>query len=246
MKKYIPRIYTNNHLDINEIFYLSKDHIHYIKEVLRMKNQDILEIFNNTNYIFLGKIINIKKKIIEIQIFESKLKNIESPLHIHLGQVILNYKNMDFVIQKSIELGIKTITPLLFDNCNFQKNIISISKKIQHWKKIAISSCQQCKRNIIPEIKYPEKIFSWCKNNKENNINILFHPKSTLTLNELPKSIKCIQIIVGSEKGFSDNDIKKIIKYGFISIKLGPRILRAETASIAAITALQTKFGDLI
>lgn len=113
-----------------------------------------------------------------------------------------------------------------------------------HWKKIVISACQQCNRNIIPEIKNPEYIFEWCKKIYENEIKIVFHPHATLTINELPKNVNFIRCLIGCESGFSLLEIEKIIENGFIPIKLGPRILRTETAVISAITTLQIKFGD--
>ncbi|QCI22851.1 16S rRNA (uracil(1498)-N(3))-methyltransferase [Buchnera aphidicola] len=246
MNKNIPRIYVKDHLETNKIYFLSEENIHYIKKVLRMKIQDILELFNNTNYIFFANIIYISKKTIQIKIFKSELKNIESSLHIHLGQVISKHEKMDFTIQKSIEMGVHMITPLFFENSYFQKKNINIFHKMKRWEKIAISACQQCHRNIIPKIKTPKNIFSWCEGNTNNDIKIIFHPNTKLTINNLKKPIKYIRIIIGSEKGFSNNEIQKIIKYGFIPMRLGPRILRTETASLAIITALQTKFGDLI
>lgn len=237
------RIYIEDNFLPNKVYSLSKDNAHYISRVLRLKEQDILEIFNNTNYIFLAEIIYISRENIQFKIFQHTFKNIESPLHIHLGQVISKHNKMDITIQKSIEMGVNIITPLFSENCNIKKNI-NFSNKIKRWKKIAISACQQCNRNILPEIKNPQDIFAWCKKNNINDIKIILDPKSKLTFNQLPKSIRTIKILIGSEGGFSDKEIHEIIQHGFISVKLGPRILRTETASIAAISALQTKFGD--
>lgn len=245
MNTIIPRIYIQNDLHLNEIYFLSKENTHYIKEVLRMKVQDVLEVFNNTDYVFFAKIEHISNKIIQIKIFQNQLKKCESPLHIHLGQVISKNEKMNFTIQKSIEMGVNTITPLFSENCYFQKKNINISNKIKRWEKIAISACQQCNRNIIPKIKTPTDIFSWCKKHKKNDTSIILHPKSTLTINHLKGSIQYVRIIIGSEKGFSNQEIQKIIQYGFISMRLGPRVLRTETAALAAITAFQVKFGDL-
>ncbi|ACL30208.1 16S rRNA (uracil(1498)-N(3))-methyltransferase [Buchnera aphidicola str. APS (Acyrthosiphon pisum)] len=242
--KKIPRIYIEDDLDLNQFYFLSDENRHYVTKVLRMKIEDILEIFNNTHYIFFAKIIDISKKIIKIQTFKKILKNLESPLHIHLGQVISKNEKMDFTIQKSIEIGVKTITPLFFENDHFQKKRINFSNKIKRWEKIAISACRQCNRNIIPKIKIPMNVFHWCENNQNNDKKIIFHPKSTLTMKCLTEPIKYIQIIIGSERGFFNDEFQKIIKYGFIPIRLGPRILRTETASVVAITALQTMFGD--
>ncbi|QCI16074.1 16S rRNA (uracil(1498)-N(3))-methyltransferase [Buchnera aphidicola (Artemisaphis artemisicola)] len=243
MTKHIPRIYINNTFMLNKVYSLSQNYTQYIKKVLRMKVKDIIEIFNNTNHIFLAEIIYISKKI-QFKIIMIKLKNVESPLHIHLGQVISKNDKMEFTIQKSIEMGVNIISPLFSEYCSIQKRFINFSNKIKRWENIAIASCQQCNRNIIPQIKNPQDIFLWCKK-KNNDFKIVLDPNSSLTLNQIPQSIKYIRILIGPEGGFSDKEIKKIIQYGFVSIRLGPRILRTETASIAAITALQMKFGDL-
>ena len=196
MKKYVPRIYIKNHLNAHQIYCLPIDQIHHVKNVLRAKTQDQLEIFNNTNYIFLAKIIEIKKKRVLIEITEKTYKNFESPVHIHLGQIISNKKNMDLTIQKSTELGVKTITPLFFESCLKNKKTHFL-KKIQHWQNIIISSCKQCKRNVLPKIYPPEQILLWCKKNNKNNINIIFHPNSQLTLKDLPKTTKHTQHKIG-------------------------------------------------
>ncbi|WAI18789.1 MAG: 16S rRNA (uracil(1498)-N(3))-methyltransferase [Buchnera aphidicola (Brevicoryne brassicae)] len=245
-KKNIPRIYMKEKLKINETYFLSKDNMHYIQSVLRMKMQDIIEIFNDTNYIFFGKIIFLSVQIIKIKIFRNELRNIESPINIHLGQIISKNEKIDFIIQKSIEMGVNIITPLFSEYCNVQKKFFNVSHKIQRWNKIIISACQQCNRNIIPKIQNPKDILAWCQDAQENDMKIVFHPESHLTINQLNKFTKNIRIIIGPEGGLSKHEIKKIIEYGFTSIKLGPRILRTETAAIAAITALQIKFGDFI
>ncbi|QIE02105.1 16S rRNA (uracil(1498)-N(3))-methyltransferase [Buchnera aphidicola] len=245
IKNYIPRIYMKENLNVNQMYILSRDNMHYLKKVLRINNENTLEIFNNTNYIFFAKMIHISHKIVHIKIFSKKLKNLESPIHIHLGQVISkNDKKMDFTIQKAIEMGVNIITPLLSETYYLKNKNLNITHKIQRWKKIAISTCQQCKRNIIPEIRYPINIHSWCQE-PNNHTKIIFHPKSSMTIHELDNPMKYIRIIIGSEKGFLQNEIQKIIQYGFTAIRLGPRILRTETAALVAITALQVKFGDL-
>ncbi|QCI25041.1 16S rRNA (uracil(1498)-N(3))-methyltransferase [Buchnera aphidicola (Rhopalosiphum padi)] len=245
MKKRIPRIYIEDYLNINQVISLSKSHTHYVKRVLRMEKKDKLEIFNNTNCIFFSEIIEINSKILKIIILKKQIKNLESPLSMHLGQVMSKNEKMNFSIQKSVELGVNTITPLFSEYCNIQENLICFSKKHIHWKNIAISACQQCNRNNIPEIKSPEHMLTWCKKIYDNEIKIVFDPNAILTINEIPKKINFVRFLIGCEGGFSSLEIEEIIKYGFIPIKLGPRILRTETAVIAAITALQIKFGDL-
>ncbi|CAL4323959.1 16S rRNA (uracil(1498)-N(3))-methyltransferase [Buchnera aphidicola] len=245
MNKKIPRIYIMNSLKINTYLVLPENEYHYIKNVLRMQENDLLEIFNNTNYVFLATIKNIKKKNITVFILKSVFKSVESNIDIHLGQIISKDEKMNFTIQKSIELGVKSITPLFLNKIHAVNNYIYTEKKIIRWKKIAISACQQCHRNIIPKIKEPIDLQSWCANFQKKETKIVFHPESLFNINQLQKSIQEIYILVGSEQGFSKNEIKKINNYGFISISLGPRILRTETASIAALSILQFQFGDV-
>lgn len=174
MKKRIPRIYIEDYLNINQVISLSKSHTHYVKRVLRMEKKDKLEIFNNTNCIFFSEIIEINSKILKIIILKKQIKNLESPLSMHLGQVMSKNEKMNFSIQKSVELGVNTITPLFSEYCNIQENLICFSKKHIHWKNIAISACQQCNRNNIPEIKSPEHMLTWCKKIYDNEIKIVF------------------------------------------------------------------------
>ncbi|QCI18939.1 16S rRNA (uracil(1498)-N(3))-methyltransferase [Buchnera aphidicola] len=245
MKKRIPRVYIDKHFKINETIILDSSNTHYIIKVLRMNSQDILEIFNNTNYIFLSKIISIRKNIATILILDKEKKNIESPLFIHLGLVISKNKKMNFAIQKSVELGVNIITPIFSRYSNVSKSKKNILKKNIYWKNVIISACQQCKRNIIPQINNAEEIDIWCEQSNKKEIKIVLDPKSTKNINQIYKNVNCVRLLVGSEGGFSLLEMEKIIQYKFIPIKLGPRILRTETAAIAAITALQIKFGDL-
>ncbi|CAL4324677.1 16S rRNA (uracil(1498)-N(3))-methyltransferase [Buchnera aphidicola] len=244
MKKRIRRIYIEDHLKINQIILLSKNNTHYVKKVLRMKEKDKLEVFNNQKYVFISEIIEIKQKTIKVIILKKEIRNIESPLSIHLGLVISKNEKMKFSIQKSVELGVKKITPLISEYCHLKKKSNDFLNKSKNWKNIKISACQQCNRNIFPKINHPESIFSWCKKTYKYGTKIVFDPHSTLTMNVLPKKINYIRLLIGCEGGFSRLEIEKIIQYKFIPIKLGPRILRTETAVIAAITALQIKFGD--
>lgn len=244
MKKRTRRIYIEDDLKINQTILLSKNNAHYVKKVLRMKEKDELEVFNNKNYIFISKIVEITNKMITIIILNKEIKNVESPLSIHLGLAISKNEKMKFSIQKSVELGVKKITPLISEYCNIKKKSNDFLNKSQHWKNIKIAACQQCNRNFFPKINYSESLLSWCKKTYKNEKKIVFDPNSKLTINELPKKINYIRLLIGCEGGFSLSEIEKMVQYNFIPIKLGPRILRTETAVIAAITALQVKFGD--
>ncbi|VFP79271.1 16S rRNA (uracil(1498)-N(3))-methyltransferase [Buchnera aphidicola] len=241
---YIPRIYFDKTIKLNTIIELKKNNAHYCLNVIRLKIKNTIHIFNNTNYIFISEIINIKKNKIFAKVIEKKKDNRESPINIHLGQIFS--KKMNITIEKSVELGVKTITPIIPKQKNYNKKIKNIiSKKNYHWNKIIISACSQSKRNIIPILKKPHSICEWCNLIPHTSTKIIFSLNSVDKINNIPYKYKDIYILIGSEKGFSEKEKKYAKKKDFLNISLGPRVLRTETASIVAITALQIYFGDI-
>ncbi|MCV2525743.1 MAG: RsmE family RNA methyltransferase, partial [Candidatus Lightella neohaematopini] len=180
--------------------------------------------------------------VILCKVYESK----ESYIKLHLGQLILNSKKMDFIIQKAVELGVNTITPIIPKNYNINKlNLLNI--KIKRWKDIITNSCAQCGRNKIMKIETPKSVLDWCILLKEKNIKIYFYPYSDNNILKLKKLLPISEIyfLIGSEHGLSKEDNLIINSYKFFNITLGPRILRVETAVISSIAVLQTIFGDM-
>ncbi|WWP02674.1 MAG: 16S rRNA (uracil(1498)-N(3))-methyltransferase [Candidatus Dasytiphilus stammeri] len=242
-----PRIYYSGQLKIGKKIILNKKISHYLRNVLRMKYLFKLVLFNGQNLTFNANIININRKYVTVQIYSIQKKNIESPLFLHLGQIISSNEVMQFSIQKSVELGVSVITPLLATHCNIQDNNFEwLKKKQAHWQKIALAACAQCGRNYIPEVQKPIKLETWCAQQTDCK-KIYFHQyyKQQFT-NIFPYKFSKFRLLIGPEGGFTNNEISMMIHHGFNNICLGPRILRTETAVIAAITILQAYFGDLI
>ncbi|WP_343187652.1 16S rRNA (uracil(1498)-N(3))-methyltransferase [Buchnera aphidicola (Periphyllus koelreuteriae)] len=240
-KKKIPRIYLKKKIEINQKISIKNEKKHYIKSVMRMKKNDIINIFNNTNYVFKSIIIKIKKKII-IKIIKKKIINNESNLKINLGQSISRNSNMSWIIQKSSELGVHSITPIICKKSFLKYNL---KKKIKKWKKISISASEQCERNLITKIKKPIKLKKWIQSLKSDK-NIFFTPKKIKYNSKFfLKKFNKINILIGSEKGLSKKEIKLCLNNNFFHMNLGKRILRTETACITAISIIQYKYGDL-
>lgn len=245
---FIPHFYFPHEdlLQVGKSFFLSKKNSHHIIHVLRMKNNQILKLFDGINInFFLAKIKKEFKNMIEVEVISQERKNFESSLFLHLGQVIPSKKKMNFIIQKSTELGVNIVTPL-FLKLNIKPHHIHIEKKIKKWQKISISACEQSKRNLIPNIHNLMTLENWCQED-DNSTKILFDPSAKNSINIFNNSLflKKIRVLIGSEIGFSKQEIKMIKSYGFKHIRLGPRILRTETAVLTAISILQEKFGDL-
>ncbi|WGE85953.1 16S rRNA (uracil(1498)-N(3))-methyltransferase [Actinobacillus equuli] len=241
----IPRIYHPELLANQASCILSEDATNHVGRVLRMTEGDQIILFDGSNYIFHATLQAVGKKQIIAKIDGSELDNRESNLPIHLGQVISRGDRMEFTIQKSVELGVKTITPLWSERCGVKLNDERQDKKLQQWQKIAIAACEQCGRNEIPEIRPIMKLTDWCKE-QDDMLKLNLHPRAKYTIRQLPNVPEAgVRLLIGSEGGLSAEEIAMTETQGFTEVLLGKRVLRTETASLAAITALQVCFGDI-
>ena len=178
------------------------------------------------------------KKNVTVEVLSGEPDDRESPLHIHLGQVMSRGEKMEFTIQKSIELGVSLITPLFSERCGVKLDAERLQKKIQQWQKIAIAACEQSGRNVVPEIRPAMQLEAWCA---EQDL----HPRASASINTLPLPVERVRLLIGPEGGLSAEEIAMTAQYQFTDILLGPRVLRTETTALTAITALQVRFGDL-
>lgn len=242
-----PRFY-HVHADINDLkpgnnLVLTPEiEVHALK-VLRLKIDDCLILFSGLNGECLCKIVEIKPKA-KVEILECLSDNRSSPFRIHLGQGIAKGDKMDFIIQKAVELGCCSITPLLTEKSQVKLDRDRLSKKHSHWQKIVISAAEQSGLNILPRLNEPMILQDWL--NTYSMPGFVFHtseagagqPVSTI------KGKEC-SMLIGSESGFTDKEAKMASDKGLQLATLGPRILRTETATITAISLIQAKYGDL-
>ena len=240
----IPRIYHPGTLTPGMVTELTEDGANHVARVLRMKTGYSLILFNGTNRIFNAEIAGISKKSVTVRIADEQDDNRESPLAIHLGQVMSRGEKMEFTIQKSIELGVSLITPLFSERCGVKLDSERLNKKLQQWQKIAIAACEQCGRNRVPEIRPAMDLEAWCAEQDEG-LKLNLHPRASASINTLPLPVERIRLLIGPEGGLSADEIAMTARYQFTDILLGPRVLRTETTALTAITALQVRFGDL-
>ncbi|MCK3657852.1 16S rRNA (uracil(1498)-N(3))-methyltransferase [Pasteurellaceae bacterium Pebbles2] len=241
----IPRIYHPELLENQQYCQLSEDAANHVGRVLRMQSGEQLELFDGSNYIYPATITQASKKAVEVQLQQRIFDDRESPLKIHLGQVISRGDRMEFTIQKSVELGVNVITPLWSERCGVKLDGERLDKKIQQWQKIAIAACEQCGRNIVPEIRSMMKLQDWCAE-QDGTLKLNLHPRAQYSIKTLPSIPEAgVRLLIGSEGGLSPQEIAQTEQQGFTEILLGKRVLRTETAALTAITALQVCFGDL-
>lgn len=241
----IPRIYHPEPLNGQTHCTLSEDAANHVGRVLRMGEGAELILFDGSNTVFYARIHQAGKKQVTVVIERQEQDDRESSLPIHLGQVISRGDRMEFTIQKSVELGVSVITPLWSERCGVKLDEERQDKKIQQWQKIAIAACEQCGRNIVPEIRPIMKLTDWCKE-QDGMLKLNLHPRASYTLKSLPQiPPEGVRLLIGSEGGLSAEEIAMTETEGFTEVLLGKRVLRTETAALATITALQTLYGDL-
>lgn len=239
------RIFQHFPIPANHTFQLDDNAYNHVVRVLRMKVGEDLILFDGSNHITPATIYEISKKALIVKTGSSIKEDRESPLNIHLGQVISRGEKMEFTIQKSVELGVSEITPLISERCGVKLDAERLEKKQQQWQKIIISACEQCGRNIIPIINPVVKLETWCQNLPDHGLKLNLHPKAAGGINALSEETHKIHLLIGPEGGLSDAEIAMTHQYQFTDVLLGPRILRTETAALTIITALQVRFGDL-
>ena len=250
---HVPRIYHPENLASNTTVSLTSQASKHLTSVLRLKIGDTVILFNGQGGQYTGRLSAINKgrgvlqALVEIQDYENV--EFESPLNIHLGQAILRADKMDYVIQKAVELGVSQITLLMTERTEVKLSAERLQSKILHWQQIIISACEQCGRNHIPKLHTAMNFNEWIKESKnqlvpEPELKLLLTPQAENKLSDLQKSCKNILILVGAEGGFSDQEIRMVRQADFLDLRLGPRILRTETAALAMIAAIQALWGD--
>jgi len=238
----LSRFYVSSELTVDSTLELSKEVSGHIHRVLRLKVDNEIQLFNGDGSNYQASIISTGKTV-SVNIQSSISGKNESTLAIHLGQAISRGEKMDFTLQKAVELGVQTITPLISERVQFRFDEKRIKRKMSHWQKIIESACEQSGRTQIPQLNQPLELQKWLTLNDQPGL--LFEPNATARLVEIEPT-SAVRLLVGPEGGLSDNEIQTALENtSFKAISLGPRILRTETAALAAISILQSTFGDI-
>lgn len=240
----IPRIYHSDlQLKPQQEFALDDDAANHVGRVLRMVAGDRLEIFNGDGRNYPATLCRVEKKAV-YAICDAPVDNpAESPLRIHLGQGISRGDRMDFAIQKAVELGVCAITPLFTERCGVKLDAERLEKKREQWQKIVIAACEQCGRSVVPVVHLPVSLDKWLAQ-PDDCLKLTLDPWTDATIKGLAPA-RHIRLVIGPEGGFTDAEVAATSAAGFLPVRLGPRVLRTETAALTAIAALQLQLGDL-
>jgi 16S rRNA (uracil1498-N3)-methyltransferase len=240
----ISRFYTPLAMQVDDEIELDPQLSHYINNVLRLKQSDPIVLFNGDGNEYTADVLSInKKQVIAIVNAQLSMRN-ESPLNIHLAQGVSKGDRMDFALQKSVELGVSEISPVITDRCSVKLSAERWQKKHEQWQKIIISACEQSGRNVLPTLNQPITLNKWLGQTTEQQ-KVMLTPGSNKYMSSLSRPVHGFRLLIGPEGGLSEQEIYTCEQTGFESVNLGPRILRTETAALASISILQALFGDL-
>ncbi|HEX6260550.1 MAG TPA: 16S rRNA (uracil(1498)-N(3))-methyltransferase [Woeseiaceae bacterium] len=245
-KKASNRLYVPGPLTPGSELTLDEERTRYISAVLRLRVGEELALFDGRGGEFAAIITEASRRAVILHIGAHRAREFESPLRIHLVQGVSRGERMDLVVQKATELGVHRITPVLAGRSVVQLDGAKSSKRAAHWAKVAQSACEQCGRNVVPLIDTPQSFASWLAAAGTSDAQrVVLRPGAARTLTNLEYAGDVWQVLIGPEGGLSDTEVAQAVSAGFVPCVLGPRVLRTETAAIAALAILQDRYGDL-
>lgn len=217
---------------------------HHAAKVLRLSIGDEIVLFDGSGGEYAALIKDIGKHGVVVQIGVHRAAERESPLCVTLAQAISSGDKMDLTLQKATELGIARIQPLESERSVVRLSGERAEKRIAHWQGVVISACEQCGRNQIPEVATIRRFHDWLGIEEKSRLRLMLSPGAPMNLRDLPRPEQPVTLLIGPEGGFSTVEIASAQHAGYTPICLGARILRTETAALAALAAMQTLWGD--
>lgn len=240
----IPRIFTDTPLTVGQVTSLDDNAAQHVGRVLRMQPGQELVLFNGNGCDYPATIVEAGKKQVTASVHAETTNATESPLQIVLAQTLSKGDRMDYAVQKATEMGVSRIVPLLSERCDVRLRGDREDKRLRHWRQVAISAAEQCGRARVPEILPVMSLAQWLQYAQDCDLRLVLHHRTGQSLASLA-SPASVALMIGPEGGFSAAEISTAEDCGFLPVALGPRVLRTETAPVAAITLCQWLWGDI-
>jgi len=241
----VPRLYLAERLRPRALLDLPDEAAHHAARVLRLGAGDGLTLFDGSGGEYAARIVAIERSRVSVAVGTHHARECESPLAITLVQAVSSSEKMDFIIQKAVELGVAVIQPVLTAKSVVRLSAERGAAKLEHWRRVTISACEQCGRNRVPEVRDVITLQTYCARPDAALLRVLLSPRGERRLAELsPSAGRNVVLAAGPEAGFSAAEEALLVRAGFVRVRLGPRVLRAETAALAALAALNALAGD--
>lgn len=241
-----PRIFRAGPLSADTEVTLTGNPAAHIRKVLRLREGGKLILFNDSGLDHPAHITSLDRQRVIVRVGKGYDPGTESPLHMTLIQGICRSQRMDTLIQKSTELGVNVIRPVICERNVVRLDDVRAEKKTEHWRQVAISACEQCGRARIPTIAVPGRFDNLMSMRDDNTtIRLLLDPRADTMIGAALGGPASVALLIGPEGGLTDAERSTAIDAGFRPVKLGPRVLRTETAPVAALSVIQYLAGDL-
>ncbi len=234
------RLYQNTILNVGDCVTLDVYASHHLSKVLRFPEGRSVILFNGDGMNYITQVLQVKKECV-VKILDKTHNLSESKLNITLVQGIAKGEKMDFIMQKSVELGVNKIIPIFTERCVVKLKDDKLIKRQLHWQKIVIGACEQSGRCVVPKVYTPINLKDFLRQPVINGFVLHCHCEQTLS--DVTAADE-VNILIGPEGGFSEVEIKKSIQAGYQPLLLGSRVLRTETASLVAIANMQMLWGS--
>jgi len=239
-----PRFYCPARLSPGSVLDLPETAAHHASRVLRLQPGDVVTLFNGDGQDYRAELLRIRKEGVSAKVSGLTAVNNEAPFRVTLAQAISAGDRMDFTLQKAVELGVHAIQPLAAERSVVKLSGERAEKRVQHWQNVVISACEQSGRAVVPEVASPMPLMQWLGNNSDERLNLMLSPTAESTLHDLQPENRPICLLIGCEGGFSPAEVRAAESAGYHPVRLGTRVLRTETAALAALSAMQTLWGD--
>ena len=220
----------------------------HLSRVLRLQSGDACVLFNGDGSDYAASIVASGKRAVRVRIGGSAQVSRESPLRIVLLQGVARGEKMDLILQKATELGVAQVRPLLSQRSEVKLDAERAARRLVHWRQVVVAACEQSGRAVVPEVLAPVALSVALRDLAEGHLRLILDPAGTLGFASIGERLqdRTLVLAVGPEGGWSPLDREQLLAAGFLGLRLGPRILRTETAALAAISALQAQFGDFV
>jgi len=242
----IPRVHVDQPLGPGHEVLLPEQSGEHLARVLRLERGHPLILFNGDGCEYKATLASLAKRAVTAEVTAVQAVERESPLHLTLAQGIARGEKMDWILQKATELGVARIVPIVTERTEVKLDEERAERRVLHWTQVIAGACEQSGRTRLPQLDMPQRLDRWLSTlETDAALRLALIPGGDVGARDLPAMPHGALVCVGPEGGFSDKDVAMLQQSQFRALRLGPRILRTETAGIAALAALQALWGDM-
>jgi 16S rRNA (uracil1498-N3)-methyltransferase len=245
-----PRLYCPISLHTADLIDLPSAVAHHASRVLRLREGDAVTLFNGEGGEFEARLTRIEARLVSVTVGKYHEVERESPLKITLLQGLAGAERMDYVIQKAVEMGVATIAPVTMARSVTRLDAARAGKRAEHWHSVIVASCEQCGRNRLPLL-HPLRDIDAALGSPDDpgattgaSLSLVLSPGEGKSLTAFERPSGAIRLLIGPEGGLAPEELAAAHRAGFRTVRLGPRVLRTETAGVAALAAMNALWGD--